>query len=93
MNSQADVDLYRTARRRVARKIGFLIHLFVFLTVNAGLWAINEAQGGYRWSVWPFSGWALGLGIHGLVTLIGLAGTDLKQRMVEQEMVRLQRQR
>lgn len=92
MNLQTDTDLRKTARRRVARKIGFFIHLLVFVLVNAGLWLINEMHGGYRWSVWPLGGWALGLGIHGLVTFLGLAGEGWRQRMIDAELERLQRQ-
>ena len=93
MNFENETALHKTARRRVARKLGFLVHLLVFVLVNAGLWLLNAAHGGDRWSVWPLSGWALGLGIHGLVTLLGLMGTDLKQRMIAQEMAHLQRHR
>ncbi|MCM5678162.1 2TM domain-containing protein [Schlegelella sp. S2-27] len=92
MTYPTDTALVHAARRRVWRKIGFLIHLLIFLLVNAGLWLINELHGGYRWSVWPLAGWGLGLGIHGLVTFLSLAGDGWVQRMVNEEAQRLRRQ-
>ena len=93
MSHTTDTDLYRAARRRVRRKIGFLIHLLVFVLVNTGLWLINDLHGGYRWSVWPLMGWGLGLGIHGLVIFLSLQGDGLRQRMIEREMERLRQYR
>ena len=77
------------ARRRVGRKLGFYIHATVFVLVNLVLYAINSAGGGPRWSHFPLWGWGLGLAIHGLVTLIGLQGEGVRDRMVEAEVKRL----
>jgi len=84
-------DLEARARRRVARKMGFYIHLTVFVLVNAGMFAINSMTGGYRWSVWPLWGWGLGLLIHGVVTFMSLQGDGLRDRMVRDEMERLRK--
>jgi hypothetical protein len=86
-----DLDLEARARRRVSRKIGFYIHLTVFVLVNAGLYAINSMTGGYRWNVWPLWGWGLGLLIHGVVTFMSLQGDGLRERMVSKEMERLRK--
>jgi 2TM domain-containing protein len=86
-----DHDLEARARRRVARKMGFYIHLTVFVLVNAGLFAINSMTGGYRWSVWPLWGWGLGLLIHGVLTFMSLQGDGLRDRMVRDEMERLRK--
>ena len=77
------------AQRRVRRKVGFFIHALVFLVVNLGLFAFSQL-GGHPRHV-PVMGWALGLAIHGLVTLVSLQGEGLRRRMLEQEIHALRR--
>lgn len=85
-------DLLRIARRRAAAKFGFLIHLTVFVAVNAFLFFINQrTTPGVSWFAFPLGGWAIGLAIHGLV--VGLSGSDLRERLVESELRRLQTSR
>jgi len=84
-----DAQLLRLARRRVAMKAGFAIHLLVYVLVNAGLLALSLSQGAH-WHWGPLLGWGLGLAIHGLVTLFALAGQGLRERMVASEVRRLQ---
>ena len=84
-------SLEARARRRVGRKIGFLIHAFVFVAVNLGLFALNQLTGDTRWHQWPLMGWGLGLAIHGIVTFMSLSTDVLRRRMVENELRALQR--
>jgi hypothetical protein len=84
-------SLEARARRRVGRKIGFLIHAFVFVAVNLGLFALNQLTGDTRWHQWPLMGWGLGLAIHGIVTFMSLSTDALRRRMVENELRALQR--
>ena len=77
------------ARRRVARKMGFAIHLLVYVVVNAGLWIADLASGGPRWAWFPMLGWGLGLAIHGVVTAVALHGDGWRERMVTREVERL----
>jgi hypothetical protein len=82
-------DLIRIARRRAAAKLGFLIHLTVFVAVNALLFFINrQTTPDVSWFAFPLGGWAIGLAIHGAV--VGLAGSGFRERMVEAELRRLQ---
>jgi len=87
----ADLSLEARARRRVARKIGFAIHAFVFIVVNTGLYLLNQFTGEPRWSHWPLMGWGLGLAIHGIVTFVGLSTDGLRRRLVEHEIRTLQK--
>ena len=81
-------DLVRIARRRAHAKLGFMIHLTVFVAVNALLFLVNQrASPGVSWFVFPLGGWAIGLAIHGLVVFASASG--LRERMVEGEMRRL----
>jgi hypothetical protein len=89
-----DRDLRRIAKRRVDLKMGFYGHLLVYVCVNAGLFALNHLVGGFRWSVFPLLGWGLGLAIHGLVVAVQLmGGSDLRERMLQQEIERLKQRR
>ena len=84
-------SIERRARRRVGLKIGFYVHALVFVLVNLGLYAMNSAIGGYRWSTFPLWGWGLGLAIHGIVVFTRLQGEGLRRRMIDQETERLRR--
>ena len=59
---------YRRAYYRAAVKLGFYIHLLVFLLVNLFLlfssWATDS---GYWWSAWTLLAWGIGLAVHGTV--------------------------
>jgi hypothetical protein len=86
-----DQELHRLARKRVGMKLGFGIHLLVYLVVNTGLVLLSLSRGG-QWHWGPLLGWGLGLGIHGLVTLLAVGGHGLRQRMVDAEVQRLRSQ-
>ena len=81
----------RLARRRAGAKIGFLIHLTVFIAVNSGLMLINlSISPQHRWFPFPLGGWALGLAIHGL--LVFWPGFGLREKLVASELKPLDRQ-
>jgi 2TM domain len=86
-----DRSITDRARKRVAMKLGFYMHLLVYVCVNAGLMLLNAVQGGHRWSVWPLMGWGLGLAIHGLVTFASLRGEGVRERMLASEIERLKK--
>jgi hypothetical protein len=84
-------DLRRRARRIAGRKLGFTIHAAVYLLVNVLLIAVDLRTGSVRWSVFPLLGWGIGLAAHGLVAFGPFE--QLRRRLVEREVERLQRQR
>lgn len=100
-----DRSLEARARRRVRLKLGFYIHLLVFVLVNLGLWGLRQlglgpwhhhgwdGGGPGPWGGWPFPlwGWALGLAIHGIVTGLKLQGDGFKQRLLDREIETLKR--
>ena len=49
------------ALERLKKKRDFQGHLVAFVVVNAGLWAIWAATGGYPWPAWVTGLWAVGL--------------------------------
>ena len=86
-----DDSIEARAERRVRRKMAFLIHAFVFIAVNAGLYAINAISGEPRWSHFALFGWGLGLAIHGLVTVIALQGEGVRRGLIAREIESLRR--
>jgi hypothetical protein len=86
-------ELDRLARKRAGAKLGWFFHAAVYTIVNLFLFAMSQyAFGNRSWSLFPLLGWGLGLALHGAsVWLVG-AGGDLRERMVQKERDRLQRQ-
>ncbi len=84
-------ELRARARKIAEDKLGFFIHLVIFLGVNAmfvALWWWSG--GGFPWFVFPLVFWGIGLVAHGLGTFMGSGYAD---RMAEREYQRLKGQR
>jgi hypothetical protein len=77
------------ARRCVALKLGWLVHAFVYLCVNTGLFLIAQSSERSGWNAAPLLGWGLGLSIHGLVVLARLTGDGWREQWVARERQRL----
>jgi small-conductance mechanosensitive channel len=85
---QLEKRLYKQARARV----GFRVHLLIYLAVILFLWAvnllimwnINLRQWFHWWAIWPTLGWGLGVLIHGISVFTG-------RGMVDREYARLRR--
>jgi len=77
-------DAYRRARKRAGAKLGFFVHLTVYIAVNLVLVFINySTDRGYLWFPWPMMGWGIGLLFHGLGVLVF---PKLMQQLVENEL-------
>ena len=87
-----DTELQTLAKKRVAMKMAFGIHLLVYILVNAGLLVLSLSQG-RSWHWGPLLGWGLGLAIHGLVTLLNLRGQGLRDKLLAAEVERLRARR
>jgi hypothetical protein len=80
-------DAYHEARQRVAAKIGFYIHLVVYVCVNIVLIVINFATSSdYLWFKWPLLGWGIGILFHALSVFVFPKGSTITGRMIEKEM-------
>jgi len=74
------------AQRQVERKIGFFIHLALYLIVNSGLLLFNLFHTPHRlWALGPVLGWGIGLLFHALAVFLNTPGARWKQRMVARE--------
>ena len=93
MNRLSPEELERLAHKRAGAKLGWYFHAAVYVIVNLFLIAVSQYGFGSRpWSVFPLLGWGLGLALHGIsVFLIG-AGGGFREKLVQQERERLQRE-
>jgi hypothetical protein len=86
-------EIERLAHKRAGAKLGWYIHAMVYVVVNLFIFAISQYGFGSRpWSVFPLLGWGLGLAFHGISVFFLGAGSGLRDRLVQQERERLQRQ-
>ena len=86
-------ELERLAHKRAGAKLGWYVHLTIYVLVNLSIFA--AAYFGFRSRPWnPFAtiGWGLGLALHGLSVFVLGTGSGLRQRMVERERERLKRE-
>ncbi len=82
-----DRDLYERSKKRVEARIGFYIHLLVYLAVNTVLIIINITTfPEYYWFKWPLLGWGIGLLFHALGLYASSMGASVKERMIKKEM-------
>ena len=83
----------KLARKRAGAKLGWYIHATVFVLVNLLVFSMSQYAFGTRtWSIKPFLGWGLGLCLHGISVWVLGAGGGLRERLVQRERERLQRQ-
>ncbi|WP_228488302.1 2TM domain-containing protein [Caenimonas koreensis] len=94
MNRLSNDEIERLAHKRAGAKLGWYFHFAVYVVVNTFLFALSYFGLRERaWSMYPVLGWGLGVALHGLsVFLIGQGG-GIREKMVQQERERLQRQR
>ncbi len=88
--SHTPEQIDRLARRRAGAKMGWFIHAFVYLCVNAGL-ALLALSHGRDWYAYPLLGWGLGLALHGAAVWLMGPGAHWRERMVERERALLAR--
>jgi hypothetical protein len=94
MNPQySPEEIERIARKRAGAKMGWFIHLAVYLVVNL-FWVAKAAYGDNArpWHVGPALGWGIGVLLHGISVFVLGKGSGLRERMVRKERERLMRQ-
>jgi len=80
-------DAYKKAKEKVEEKIGFFIHLIVYVIVNALLIFINlNTVKENLWFKWPLIGWGIALMFHCLAVFVFSGTSNIKEKMIEKEM-------
>jgi len=70
---QKDIEreAYRAAKERVENRIGFLVHLTVYLlssVVFVIVWfTASGGPGQYFWPAWPIAAWGIGVLFHAIL--------------------------
>ena len=81
------------ARKRAGAKMGWYVHATMYVLVNAFLFALSYfGMRGRPWSIYPVLGWGLGLALHGVAVFVLGGGSGLRERLIERERDRLQRE-
>lgn len=88
-------ELRERAKKIAEGKMGFQIHLGVYISVNLFLVVIWYITGfprgtGFPWFIFPLFGWGIGLVAHFLATYVG---EGRMSERAEREYQRLKRQR
>ena len=80
-------EAYQRAKKRVEAKLGFYIHLAVYMFVNTAVIVINiSTSPEYFWFVWPLLGWGIGLFFHGMDVFVFSGRSSIMEKMIEKEM-------
>lgn len=80
-------EAYQKAKKRVEAKIGFYVHLAVYVAVNTLLIIINLLTSSqYLWFKWPLMGWGIALFFHALGVFVFSGGSAIKEQMIQKEM-------
>ncbi len=79
---------YLKAKKKVEARLGFKVHLTVFLVVNAILITANLINSPNElWFIWPLMGWGIGVFWHAMgVFVFDKKGPDMLERMIREEM-------
>jgi hypothetical protein len=86
-------EIERIAHRRAGAKLGWYMHAAIYVLVNLFLFALSDQGLGHRvWSVKPLLGWGVGLALHGIAVFMLGGGNSLRERLVQKERERLQRE-
>ena len=86
-------EIERIAAKRAGAKLGWYIHAAVYIAVNLLVFSMSQYAFGTRaWSIKPLLGWGLGLALHGISVWFLGKGGGLRERLVQKERERLQRQ-
>ena len=94
MNAPLSSDeIDRIARKRAGAKLGWYLHATLYVVINLAVFAVSKYGIGTRpWSVFPLLGWGLGVVLHGVSVFVLGSGSGLRERLVQRERERLQRE-
>ena len=82
-------EAYQKAKKRVEAKLGFYVHLIVYLSVNVALIIINLITSPQNlWFRWPLIGWSIGVFFHGMGVFVFSGRSAVTEKMIKKEMER-----
>ena len=82
-----DQNAYQRAEKRVKKRLGFYLHLSIYMVVNFILIITYlSTAASYFWPKWPLMGWGIGLLFHGLGVFLFSGQSHIIRQMIEKEM-------
>lgn len=84
--------LRQLARERARAKLGFYIHLIIYVCVNVllfSIWYITLGPSGFPWFIFPLIGWGIAIVVHAVAAFYG---KSMEDRMTERELAKLKEQ-
>jgi hypothetical protein len=85
---------YKTAKKRVEEIQGFYWNLASYVIVNSFFLFLDLRDNGeLDWAFWPLAGWGIGVVFHAIETFGFFNSQSWKDRMVQKELERRQRER
>lgn len=90
-NHLTSEEIDKLARKRTGAKMGWYLHLAIYLTVNAGLFLASSLMFGTRnYHLGPLLGWGIGLVFHGISVFFIGKGSVVRENMVARERARIE---
>ena len=87
MQAQPDID---KATQRVEEKLGFYVHLVIYVLVNAILTTLNFINSPDKlWFYWPLMGWGIGVIFHAFRVFSSKSTPKFKQKMIDKELEKI----
>lgn len=84
-----DKEAYQRAKARAEAKVGFFVHLTIYIAVSIVLVIINfRTFPEYLWFKWPLIGWGSGVFFHALGVFVFSGRNAVTTRMIERELKR-----
>jgi len=84
-NTQA----YQKAKKKVEARLGFKIHVAVYIAVNAILIGVNLINSPESlWFIWPLMGWGIAIFWHAMGVFVFSEESGTKESMIRKEMDR-----
>ena len=85
----ANEEAYQRAQKRAEAKVGFYVHLAIYIAVSIVLIVVNVSTANeYLWFKWPIIGWGIGVFFHALGVFVFSGKNAVTARMIEREMKR-----
>lgn len=81
------------AKKHINERIGFYIHLFIYLLANLGFHLFNWYTGGFYWAIFPLLGWGIGLLFHGVQVFGFFTSSTWKEKQIVKEIEKQRRTR
>ena len=87
---ESEQELRAAARKRAEEKVGFYVHLMIYIVINAGLWALwyFTAPDQFPWPAFVTIFWGIGVVSHAIGTFFSHRYTDSLAEREYQRMIR-----